>query len=235
VGVVLVCAAVAVHSGCGGSAIYRVRRGDTLAAIAARHGVSIAELARANRLRDPNCILEGQELRIPKRKKGVRSSGANAGGMRGRNLPQASRKFLSRWQGRLHWPVPGGEISSLYGVRSGSLHTGVDIHAPVGSRVEAAADGEVVFAGELRGYGLTVILLHEGGLTTLYAHNERNLVREGQRVKRGQSIARVGTSGRTTGSNLHFEVRYNNLAFDPLLLLPTGAVAEPRTQSPWGG
>lgn len=232
---VFLLAAVAMASGCGGSAIYRVRRGDTLAAIAARHGVSIAELARTNRLSDPNCILEGQELRIPKRKRDVSSSAARGMRPRGGNVPSLSRKFLSRWQGRLHWPVPDGEISSVYGVRFGSLHTGVDIHAPVGSRVEAAADGEVVFAGELRGYGLTVILLHEGGLTTLYAHNQRNLVREGQRVKRGQSIARVGTSGRTTGPNLHFEVRYNKLAFDPALVLPVRTLAEPRRQSPWGG
>lgn len=221
--------------GCGAHDTYRVRRGDTLSAISARFGISVAELARANGLADPNCIFEGQELRIPKRTSGKAHLNV-AVAVDGTSMsPRVVRRIVGRWRGQLVWPVPNGEVSSSYGPRSGAFHTGVDIAAPAGSDVLAAADGEVVFAGELRGYGLTLIVLHKGGLSTLYAHNHKNLVREGDRVKQGQRIARVGDTGRTTGPNLHFEVRYNSDHFDPLLLLPSRAVAEPRRPSAWGG
>ncbi len=221
--------------GCGSWDTYRVRRGDTLSSISARFGVSVAELAKANRLSDPNCILEGQELRIPRKRGGRAPVYASQTGLWVSRDARWARRVVSRWQGRLQWPVPNGELSSGYGPRSGAFHSGVDIAASLGSAVLAAADGEVVFSGQLRGYGLTVILSHDAGLATLYAHNQKNLVREGQRVKQGQVIARVGDSGRTTGPNLHFEVRYSNVPFDPLLLLPRGALAEPRHTDAWGG
>jgi len=85
--------------------------------------------------------------------------------------------------------------------------------------VAAAADGTVIFAGDQAGYGAVVILRHEGGLVTLYAHNSRVLVREGARVARGEAIARVGQTGRTTGPHLHFEVREGTRPRDPLLFL----------------
>ncbi len=221
--------------GCASVDTYRVRRGDTLSSISARFGVSVAALAKANRLSDPNCILEGQRLRIPKKRpRGFTAQVFPERLARGQQA-RSARQLITRWQGRLVWPVPSGEVSSGFGPRSGRFHSGVDISAPVGTPVFAAADGEVVFSGELNGYGLTLILLHQQGLVTLYAHNQRNLAREGQRVKRGQMIARVGDSGRTTGPNLHFEVRYENVAFDPFLLLPREAVAEPQRESAWGG
>jgi murein DD-endopeptidase MepM/ murein hydrolase activator NlpD len=86
--------------------------------------------------------------------------------------------------------------------------------------VVAAADGTVLYAGEQPGYGAIVILEHEGGLVTLYAHNSRVLVREGARVRRGEAIARVGQTGRTTGPHLHFEVREGTRPRNPLLFLP---------------
>jgi murein DD-endopeptidase MepM/ murein hydrolase activator NlpD len=108
----------------------------------------------------------------------------------------------------------------MYGQRGRRHHDGIDIGAPTGTEVRAAASGAVVYAGSLRGYGRMIIILHDGGFATVYAHNARQHVRAGARVRRGDPIATVGRSGRTAGPNLHFEVRRNNVAYDPLALLP---------------
>jgi murein DD-endopeptidase MepM/ murein hydrolase activator NlpD len=105
-------------------------------------------------------------------------------------------------------------------VRAGQRHDGIDIAAPEGAPVGAAADGVVIFAGDQAGYGALVILKHANDLVTLYAHNSRVLVKDGQRVSRGDPIARVGQTGRTTGPHLHFEVRQGTRPRNPLLFLP---------------
>jgi murein DD-endopeptidase MepM/ murein hydrolase activator NlpD len=107
-----------------------------------------------------------------------------------------------------------------YGVRAGKRHDGVDIAAPEGTVVGAAAAGTVIFAGEQAGYGHIVILKHAGGLVTLYAHAARILVDEGARVRQGDPIAKVGQTGRTSGPHLHFEVREGTRPRNPLLFLP---------------
>ena len=120
----------------------------------------------------------------------------------------------------LQWPVPHGTVTSSFGPRRGSFHDGIDIAAPVGAAVRAAAKGDVAYSGSLPGYGNVIILRHGTGYATVYAHNDQNLVEEGQRVNQGQLIATVGRSGRTSGANLHFEVRKDNVAHDPLQFLP---------------
>ncbi len=120
---------------------------------------------------------------------------------------------------RLAWPLRG-VLYGRYGVRDGRRHDGVDIAAPEGATVTAAASGTVIYAGEQAGYGGVVILKHDGGIVTLYAHNSGLLVSEGDRVARGQAIARVGQTGRTTGPHLHFEVREGTRPRNPLLFLP---------------
>ncbi len=100
------------------------------------------------------------------------------------------------------------------------MHEGVDIAAPVGTPVRAAAAGWVIFVGRMRGYGNLIIVQHDRHYVTVYAHDSCILVREGQAVKRGQVIGKVGRSGHTTGANLHFEVRRNNVATNPLAYLP---------------
>jgi len=179
---------------------YRVRSGETLGAIARRFGLTPAELAEINGLADPDRLLEGQQLAIP--------AGQGGGVQVSRALPL----------GQLTWPVQGW-ISSRYGLRNGAMHEGLDIAADHGQIVRAAKDGRVVFSGPRGTYGETVIIDHGGGLRTLYAHNSRLLVREGQRVLAGQPIARVGSTGRSTGPHLHFEVLLNGVPFDPLLCL----------------
>ncbi len=121
---------------------------------------------------------------------------------------------------RLHWPVRG-VITSPFGRRGSRLHDGIDIAAPAGTAVRAAADGEVVYADHrLSGYGNLIIVRHAGDMFTAYAHNQRNLVRKGQRVRAGEIIARVGKTGRASGPHLHFEVRRGTTPVDPLAYLP---------------
>ncbi|HCW51563.1 MAG TPA: peptidase M23, partial [Clostridiales bacterium] len=101
----------------------------------------------------------------------------------------------------------------------GRFHHGIDIGAPYGSYIRAARAGRVVFAGWKGGYGYTVILDHGDGVTTLYAHTSRLLVRYGQWVETGQVIAKVGSTGYSTGPHLHFEVRVNGVSVNPLFIL----------------
>jgi murein DD-endopeptidase MepM/ murein hydrolase activator NlpD len=120
---------------------------------------------------------------------------------------------------RLAWPLKG-VLYGRYGVRGGRRHDGIDIAAPEGTTVSAAGAGTVIYAGEQTGYGAIVIVRHDAGLVTLYAHNSRLLVDEGSKVRRGEPIARVGQTGRTTGPHLHFEVREGTRPRNPLLYLP---------------
>ncbi len=128
----------------------------------------------------------------------------------------------------LQWPLDRGTywISSPFGNRyhpvlgQWRLHTGVDLAASSGTTIRAAADGIVLDAGWMGGYGLTVIIAHTTSVSTLYAHGSTVLVNAGQRVTAGQAIARVGTTGWSTGPHLHFEVRVNGDPKDPLKYLP---------------
>ncbi|MFQ3574410.1 MAG: M23 family metallopeptidase [Thermodesulfovibrionales bacterium] len=125
------------------------------------------------------------------------------------------------------WPVEG-RVTSHFGSRANpitgrdEIHTGIDISAPSGSNVIATADGIVSFSGWSAGNGNLVVIEHGMGFTTLYAHNSKNLVPEGQRVKRGDKIALVGSTGNTTGPHLHYEVWYKGKAVDPMKYLKEG-------------
>lgn len=132
---------------------------------------------------------------------------------------RASRASRPRGGPRLDWPI-SGRVTSDYGRRGRRHHDGIDIGAPRGTAVRAAADGRVAYVGSVRGYGSMIILDHGDGFVTVYAHNARQHVRAGAVVRRGDVIATVGRTGRTTGPNLHFEVRRHDVAYDPLGFLP---------------
>lgn len=112
-------------------------------------------------------------------------------------------------------PLPQLSISSGFGLRRGRPHYGVDYAAARGTPVSAAASGTVTFAGRQRGFGRIVTIDHGGGYQTYYAHLSRISVREGKRIKKGQTVGRVGQSGNATGPHLHFELRFNGTPIDP--------------------
>ncbi len=125
--------------------------------------------------------------------------------------------------GVLSWPV-AAQLSSGFGVRDGHPHEGIDLPVPKGTPVHAACDGTVAYAGDrLRGYGRLVLVAHAGGLVTVYAHNDRLLVTEGQHVTRGQELALSGQTGHATAPHVHFEVRRDNHPVDPLEFLAAPA------------
>ena len=117
----------------------------------------------------------------------------------------------------LLWPVPASNtISSSFGERWGKSHEGIDIPAKKGSSILAAEEGEVIFSGNsLKSYGNMAIIKHLDGFFTVYAHASKLHVVKGQKVSRGEVIARVGSTGRSTGPHLHFELRKDTQALDP--------------------
>ncbi len=127
------------------------------------------------------------------------------------------------------WPVEGGWVSSGFGERMDPftghqvIHEGVDITGRYGGPIFATAEGLVSWVGEKAGYGLVVEVMHESGLVTRYAHTSAIMVKEGDRIKKGQQIALIGSSGRSTGPHLHFEVLRNGQPVDPSRFLKQAA------------
>ncbi|MGC2445086.1 peptidoglycan DD-metalloendopeptidase family protein [Candidatus Binatus sp.] len=199
------------------AATHVVAPGETIYHIATEYGVSVGRLMAANGINDPRDLRVGQVLTIPGGDRGA-SIGTASSGVRRYTGARSSRQF--------QWPVQNGVVSSGFGIRNGAMHDGVDIAAPAGTPVYAADSGVVIFSGTLHGYGNTVIIRHDDDYATVYGHNERNLVSEGTRVARGQEISEIGRSGRTTGANLHFEVRRDNVAENPLAYLPDPASSD---------
>lgn len=192
-----------------------VKPGENLFRIAQAYHLSQEELARANGIKDPGRIVVGQRLLIPR---AVRTPSESVAA--DRSLPSPPRDTRGEgMEGNFLWPV-SGSLNSGFGPRGSGFHDGLDIAAPEGTPIRAVEQGEVIYSDHLRGYGNMVIVRHGGGIVSVYAHNQANLVREGQQVARGEVIARVGSTGRVTGPHLHFEIRKNNLAQDPLLYLP---------------
>lgn len=108
-----------------------------------------------------------------------------------------------------------GVLTSRYGYRWGRTHTGIDIGAPTGTSIKAASSGTVTFAGWKGSLGNLVVLSHGNGIQTYYGHCSKLLVSAGQKVSAGQLIAKVGSTGRSTGSHLHFEIRVNGSSINP--------------------
>lgn len=186
---------------------YIVRRGDTLSDIAFAYGTSVNQIMRRNGLNNPHQLYVGQRLLIP-----------NISQMKVDGSRRTSRvQFI--------WPVQG-QISSGYGWRNHPItrvrhfHAGLDIAAPRGTPVRAAAAGKVVQAGNMGAYGLAVVIDHGMGYSSWYGHCSKLLVRVGDMVKAGQQIALVGSTGRATGPHLDFRIKIGEYAINPLELLP---------------
>jgi lipoprotein NlpD len=214
----IVMAGVVVLVGCGGPAGLRhtVTRGDNLYRLGKAYGVSPEELVHANGIKDPDRIEVGQVIVIPHATRElpvemITPERARADRPGPRELPGGPSPFL--------WPV-SGVVSSDFGPRGASHHDGIDISTPEGTPVRAARAGRVLYSDTLRGYGKLIILEHEDGYATVYAHNRDNRARVGDQVRQGDPIASVGNTGTTSGANLHFEIRKDNVARNPLFYLP---------------
>lgn len=224
---------------------YRVKRGDTLYAVSRATGVSVAMLAQANGLVPPYTLTPGQELRAPNAQAVTANSTMVAAApaqpmSEPRRTPQATTPTPAPQpnvaeiaqqasftkpddpDALFAWPVRGAVISQYGNGELGGRNDGINIAAPAGTPVRASADGEVVYRGsELEGFGNLLLVKHTDGFVTAYAHNDAMLVKKGDVIRKGQVIAKVGSTGSVTTPQLHFEIRQKLKSVDPLSLLKT--------------
>jgi murein DD-endopeptidase MepM/ murein hydrolase activator NlpD len=185
----------------------QLQRSDNLGKLAKEFKVNKASILNAN---------QGKKFRLGSwwfipLKRGIFAAGNSR---RFANI-NYSEEFLK--SGKFLWPVPATtRISSNFGRRWGRPHTGIDIPAKLGKDIIAAENGIVSFSGRMSGYGRIIVLKHGGNLSSVYAHNNENLVKKGQKVYRGQLIGKIGRSGKATGDHLHFEIRRNDKAINPI-------------------
>jgi len=217
---------------------HTVQKSDTIKSVAGRYKSDAGDIAEFNDIRDDADLHSRKEIFIPLSRgrtpgghstagtgsgkaAGQKKVGASSGSGSEGTGSQGSEKPAESTSAVLKWPV-NGKVTSGFGIRRGRVHEGIDISAKKGTPVKAAADGVVLYSGsELKGYGNLVILRHDNDLITVYAHNSKNKVKEGDRVKCGQVISLAGDTGRATGSHLHFEVRKGDKPRNPLLFLPS--------------
>ncbi|MBE9610091.1 peptidoglycan DD-metalloendopeptidase family protein [Chitinilyticum piscinae] len=193
---------------------YRVKAGDTLYRIARANRQSVSNLVRWNGLKSADAIEVGQLLRVSP-PDGSRPSSGSAN-TTPRPTPTPTPSSSPAATPILLWPGDGALLYRYDGQR----RKGIGIAATSGSPVKAAAAGKVVYTGDgIRSYGLLLIIKHSNGLLTTYAHNAKLLVKEGQQVEAGQTIAQAGSTG-TDRIMIHFEVRRDGKAVDPLPWLP---------------
>ncbi|MBI5728197.1 MAG: M23 family metallopeptidase [Candidatus Magasanikbacteria bacterium] len=191
---------------------HRVVRGETVQSIARRYGVTIEDIQKQNGLTRNQSLAIGTRLTIP---------GARQFRVATPQRPLSPLRTLrdtiapqiqSPTIGRLFWPTTSRKLNQYFTWR----HTGIDIDGDYTSPVYAADDGIVSVSGWGVGYGIHIDIDHGKGLKTRYGHNSKNFVRVGERVKRGQLIGMIGSTGRSTGPHIHFEVIVNGRRVNPL-------------------
>ena len=223
------------------SRAYTVQRGDSVYAISRRFEIDMTTLVRLNRIPAPYTIHVGQTLQLPANAgpgSGTQVARADPSTVSGESRaetppgpsakPAAPRQVVSvprppaRAGSGFVWPVEGRVVSS-FGSKTGGQHNdGLNIAAPRGTPVRAADNGVVAYAGkEIRGFGNLLLIKHDGGLITAYAHADALLVSRGDVVTRGQVIAKFGKTGGVENPQLHFEVRRGTKAVDPKQFLPS--------------
>jgi lipoprotein NlpD len=201
---------------------YVVAPGETLADIAQRAGVPGEDILELNGLAHADDVRPGRLIFVLA-PAGTIPEPETPPPVAGNAAP--NHVVVSGEGGRLRWPLVNvaHAVGSPFGSRDGRAHEGIDLPAPTGTPVIAAADGEVAYAGSgIRGYGNLVVLQHPGDLLTVYAHNSELFVAQGQHVRAGDRIAAVGQTGRATGPHLHFEVREGQIPRDPMTFLSAG-------------
>ena len=185
--------------------LHKVVKDESLEEIAIRYQVSLEKIIESNGMLDPDTIYAGTELFIPDAK--INES------FRKRLIPPPYKpKFVKPTSGRLTSGF-GYRIHPI--LKKRRMHKGIDIVARYGSNVKAATGGVITYSGQMGSYGNLVVIDHQNGFETRYAHNSRLKVKKGEKVRQGQTIALVGNTGRSNGTHLHFEIWKNGEAIDP--------------------
>ncbi|MEO1658820.1 MAG: peptidoglycan DD-metalloendopeptidase family protein [Pseudomonadota bacterium] len=216
-----------------GSSTHLVQPGDTLYSLSRRYGVSVQDIAAVNNMVTPYTLSVGQRVAIP---------GGASGGFASPTGPTTTTteqrtleaKMIEETvlpptpadvdaRSRFAWPLRGSVMTGFGDQVDGVRSDGINIAAPMGSPVRATADGEVVYRGsELDGYGNLLLIRHDGGWVSAYAHTDAILVRKGDFVRQGQVVAKVGRTGSVSSPQLHFQLRRNLQPQDPELALQGG-------------
>lgn len=212
-----------------------VEKGDTLYNISKRYNVDMSSLSRTNDIEAPYALKIGQKLLLPGSVVSKPAATAYVA-----NTPKATSKWkpaakstsskTSRTQTytppakkrttKFAWPVKGTVISRYGPIAKGRNNDGINIKAPLGTAVKAADAGTVAYAGnELKGFGNLILIKHNDGWITAYAHNDRLLVRKGQKVRKGEKISTVGSTGGVSSPQLHFEIRAGKKTVNPISYL----------------
>ena len=223
---------------------HTVAHGDTLFSISRRYNVDITSLSKLNNLREPYTLSIGQKLALPASvgKDSYESVSTPTTSSTGSlfsastnkvSTPTAakpavstpvstpSKTVASTRKTKFLWPVRGTIISRFGTIGKGRSNDGINIKAPLGTLIKAADTGKVVYVGnELKGFGNLILIQHNDGWITAYAHANSFLVKKGQQVQKGASIAKVGSSGGVNTPQLHFEVRAGKKPVNPMLYLP---------------
>jgi len=209
------------HSPQGDGVYHTVRQGENIFRISLHYQVSVSSILEANQIRDERSLRIGERLWIPEARRSPRgtallpqpaSSGDTSERARNDAIQQGNLSF--------HWPLRG-RLTGFFGTRSGRRHDGIDLAAKPGTLIRASESGRVIYSGNgLGAYGNVVIVRHSKLYVSVYAHNRKNRVRKGAFVGQGEVIAEVGQSGNATGPHLHFEIRRDERARDPLDYLP---------------
>jgi len=201
--------------------VVEIQSDQSLSAFIRDHGISLQQLKDLNPgVQLSKMLVIGSKVRVAEARplmgiRPLRSGGAswpNLPGFSGSEAFDPSQSFI--------WPAKG-VFTSGYGWRWGRMHKGIDIANNVGTPIFAAKDGVIAFAGWSSGYGYLVEMSHADGSSTRYAHNSRLLVKKGQMVPQSTRISLMGSTGRSTGPHLHFEIRHpGGTALDPMAILP---------------
>lgn len=195
--------------------IHTLRKGETLEDISLKYNVNIRKVIRVNQILDPNDIESGMELFVPDAKITNEFT---------KELLEKSGVYVGARGGSAFYfvfPCRQAKSTSGFGYRRDpftgrrAFHAGVDITPGYGSAVYASMNGVVTYSGWMGGYGKLVVVTHSNGYSTRYGHLSRITVKKGTRVNQGQRIGSVGSTGRSTGPHLHFEIRKDNKALNP--------------------
>lgn len=185
-----------------------VEKSSEVKRVAKTYGLTVDELKLAN----PEKTFQGKEWIFIPSKVGIAYF---------LNDTYVVENYQGLGTGRFLWPVPHFyKVSSHFGPRGRRHHDGIDIPAPRGTPIVAVDTGVVIYSDNgIRGYGNMIVLAHGDDIFTVYAHNRRNKVSKGERVDKGQMIAEIGNTGRSTGPHLHFEIRVKNKVRNPAQFL----------------